>query len=44
MFLTAQKLVEMPLLQVLDTVGDMSVVVQRQVPMVLTVQKTVDIS
>ena len=44
MVLTAQKLVEMQLLQVLGTVGDMPVVVQRQVPMVLTVQKTVDIS
>ena len=40
----AQKLVEMPLFQVLDTVGDMAVVVQRQVPTVQSVQKTVEIS
>ena len=44
MVLIAQKLVEMPLLQVLDTVGDMPVVVPRKVPTVLTFQKTVEIS
>ena len=38
---TVQKTVEIPQVQFLDKVVDMSVVVQRQVPMVQMVQKTV---
>ena len=38
---TVQKIVEITQVQFLDKVVDMSVVVQRQVPMVQMVQKTV---